>query len=334
MLVLTQKTKNFSKMFHRSHIFISIVLISTFLFGCGKQIPDDVIDPSEMEDILYDYHLANVMGDELQYNEYYNKELYNKYVFEKYNITSEKFDSSMLWYSKHADELTKIYKNVDKRFAKNSKLLEDATANLNVKREKSFSGDTIDIWNKSDLVWLTSSELTNKVLFTTIADTSFRANDMYIMDGDFHFLSSGKQIAIICVNITLDNDSVVGRTEEVNFSGHRTLFLSANVAPYKVRSVNGFIYYKGNRKLSGMLANNISLLKIHNKYAVTPANDTTSVSNPAQTMPTETLQKPTLDSVQKIMTTVDSSMINQIQPLKNDPLSIKARTPRKRRQVN
>src|SRR5574344_1295400 len=97
MLVLIQKTKNFSKMFHRSHIFISIALISTFLLGCGKQIPDDVIDPSEMEDILYDYHLANVMGDELQYNEY--------------------------------------YKNVDKRFAKNSKLLEDATANLNVKIE-------------------------------------------------------------------------------------------------------------------------------------------------------------------------------------------------------
>lgn len=328
MEVFTQQKKNFRKMFNRSHIYISLALFTTFLVSCVKQIPSDVIEPSKMEDIIYDYNLANVMGDELQFNEYYKKELYNKYVFEKHNISSAQFDSSMLWYSKHADELKKIYKNVDSRFSKKSELIASATTNLNVKKHRYISGDTIDIWDKNSLIWLTPSDITNKILFSTKADTSFRANDTYIMEGDYQFLGKGKQNAVVGINLILDNDSVVGRTKEINLSGPNILYFNTNVSPKKVKNVNGFIYYKGDNKLSGMLVNNLSLLKIHSNKPATPANDSTSVP---LTKEQQIVEQNTLDSIQKI-NSVDTTNFDNQQPLRNDPRSIRERTPRKIRQ--
>ena len=30
--------------------------------SCGKEIPDDIIQPDQMEEVLYDYHLSIGMG--------------------------------------------------------------------------------------------------------------------------------------------------------------------------------------------------------------------------------------------------------------------------------
>ncbi len=316
-------------MFNRSHIFIIIALFSTFLFSCGKQIPSDVIEPSKMENIIYDYNLANVMSDELQFNEYYKKELYNKYVFEKHNITSAQFDSSMLWYSKHADELKKIYKNVNTRFANKNEFITSATKNVNLKRNRSFLSDTTDIWDKNSLLWLTPSDITNKITFTTKADTSFRANDIYLLEAEYQFLGKGKQNVVVGINLLLDNDSVVGRTREISFSGPSVLYFNNNVYPRTVKSVNGFIYYKGENKLSGVLVNNLSLLKIHSKQSAIPETiDSTTITKPTQ----ETgIKANSIDTI-KVNSNIDSTNISNQQPLRNDPRSIKERTPRKSRQ--
>lgn len=41
------------------------MLLLLGLAGCGKEIPSDIIQPSEMESLLYDYHLATTMGNDL-----------------------------------------------------------------------------------------------------------------------------------------------------------------------------------------------------------------------------------------------------------------------------
>ena len=43
------------------------MLLLLGLAGCGKEIPSDIIQPSEMESLLYDYHLATTMGNDLPY---------------------------------------------------------------------------------------------------------------------------------------------------------------------------------------------------------------------------------------------------------------------------
>ena len=55
--------------------YLRLLLFSIVLAGvsCGKQIPGDIIQPSEMEDLLYDYHLALTMGNDLNYNDRYKQ---------------------------------------------------------------------------------------------------------------------------------------------------------------------------------------------------------------------------------------------------------------------
>lgn len=68
-----------------------------------------------MENLLYDYHIAKAMGDNLPYNENYKKVLYTDAVFNKYGTTKAVFDSSMVWYTRNMEVLAKVYEKVSKR---------------------------------------------------------------------------------------------------------------------------------------------------------------------------------------------------------------------------
>ena len=61
-----------------------VCMLALAVAGCKVKRPDDVISESKMENLLYDYHLAKSMGDNLPYNENYKKTLYLDAVFKKY----------------------------------------------------------------------------------------------------------------------------------------------------------------------------------------------------------------------------------------------------------
>ena len=81
--------------------------------SCGKQIPSDIIQPKQMEKVLYDYHLSLSMA---QSSKNVEKEAQRNYVFQKHNISEAEFDSSMVWYTRESKELMTIYENLNKRF--------------------------------------------------------------------------------------------------------------------------------------------------------------------------------------------------------------------------
>ena len=86
------------------------------LASCKKKMPSEVIKPAEMENILYDYHLAQALGSEYNGEERYKRELLLQYVFEKHHVTKAEFDSSMVWYTRNMEELGNIYKNLERRY--------------------------------------------------------------------------------------------------------------------------------------------------------------------------------------------------------------------------
>ena len=92
-----------------------ICMLALAVAGCKVKRPNDVIPESKMESLLYDYHLAKSMGDNLPYSENYKKALYIDAVFKKYGTTQAVFDSSMVWYTRNTEVLSKIYEKVKKR---------------------------------------------------------------------------------------------------------------------------------------------------------------------------------------------------------------------------
>ena len=155
------------------------------LAGCGKQIPSDIIQPADMENLLYDYHLGTTLQGELPHTESYKKEAYAAYVFSKHGVTEAEFDSSMVWYSRHGEELAAIYDNLLKRFEADGKQVRKFADRRSGQTSLTLFRDTVDM---PSLYWLSSSELTNKVTFELRADTSFRPHDGMTWEANFLFM--------------------------------------------------------------------------------------------------------------------------------------------------
>lgn len=115
------------------------------------------------------------MGNNLSYSDNYQKEAYKNYVFEKHHITEAEFDSSMVWYTRHTEELASLYKKLGERFRSEKKHMQELLALRENKPAVSLPGDTVDVWYDRKLYWLTDVPLANKVTFEIPADSNFKA---------------------------------------------------------------------------------------------------------------------------------------------------------------
>lgn len=87
------------------------------LSACKPGVPSGLIQPEELEDLLYDYHVAQAMaetgGDSMNFKRY----SYVQAVFEKHGVSEAEFDSTMVWYASHATYLNDIYKKLQERYS-------------------------------------------------------------------------------------------------------------------------------------------------------------------------------------------------------------------------
>ena len=208
-----------------------------------------------MENLLYDYHLATTMSADLPYDENYKKQAYLAYVFQKHGVTEAEFDSSMVWYSRHSDEMNTIYQNLQKRMETTAELLKKQTVRSSGEVAVSLSGDTVDLWQDRTIYWLTSSTLTNKLTFDLKADTSFHERDKMVLEANFSFLPKGKHEGkvVMAMNLVFDNDSTQGISRVVEASGIQRLMLRPDSA-FKYKSVSGFMYYAGKEHSSALIS--------------------------------------------------------------------------------
>ena len=245
--------------------YLRLLLFGTVftVVSCGKQIPDDIIQLSAMEELLYDYHLALTMGNDLNYSERYKRESYKNYVFKKHGVTEAEFDSSMVWYTRNTKELTDIYKNLQKRYEMAEEQMKSELNKRSGQISVSLSGDSVDVWSDRNLYWLTTSPLTNRLMFDLKADTTFHNKDILVLEADYSFLAYEKNTAkaVVSMKITFDNDSILAMSKVIEKSGKEQLVLQPDSA-YKYKSISGFVYYSNPDSTDAtVLINNIKLLR-------------------------------------------------------------------------
>lgn len=249
----------FTKIFIFGFIFICLFT------SCKKGIPGDVIQPVKMEGLLYDYHKAKAMADELSYGEKYKQPLYIEYVLKKHNITQAQFDSSMVWYTRHTDKLSKIYENINKRYKEERNNINHLIAIRDNKPKETLPGDSIDIWYGNRLYMLTSSQAMNKLTFNIPSDANFKERDRFVWKMRHTFIPlymRQQDTAIIAIYAKYENDSVIPQVKQITNSGIDSLTLKCD-STYKLKEIKGFIYYTGNDKNKTLLIDNISLIRYH-----------------------------------------------------------------------
>lgn len=237
------------------------------ILSCKPGVPSHIIQPDDMEDILFDYHIAEAMtvtddGDARQYN----NRLYRLAVLKKHGVSQADFDSSMVYYTRHADRLHAIYQNLAQRMADEALAWGADAGNINT---VSFAeGDTTNIWTLDNNLVLFPHPPYNMVSFFTQADSTYRKGDRFIMIFNTRFLyQDGVKDGMAQMAVRFDNDSVGVRIMRMSTDSPFRLEMPNNDS-LGIKSVRAVFYlgrdqYSTSTTMKMMMLNNIRLVRCH-----------------------------------------------------------------------
>jgi len=210
------------------------------LFSCKPSVPQDIIQPGDMEDILYDYHIASAVGNQKEENREYNERLYQLAALKKHGVTEAEFDSSLVYYTRHADVLHSIYDNIAKRMGDEAMALGADISELN--RYEIAEGDTTDLWPGERSMTFLPIAPYNLMSFEIPIDTSFHAGDRFIFTTQSKFLyQDGMRDGIMQLAMKFTNDSVASRMVHMSGESRYTIDLPNNDS-LSIKELRGFIY--------------------------------------------------------------------------------------------
>lgn len=244
----------------------SVLLLAFCLTACQVKRPETVLTDAKMEDVLYDFHIAKAMGEEVPYSESYKRVLYIESVYKKHGITQADFDTSMVWFARHPDALTKIYEKVNTRLKAERDGINHLIALRDHKPKESAPGDSIDVWIWQHIYHLTGMPLDNKLTFTLPSDTNFKDRDTLRWTVRFRFPEGAPDSLTaprMAMQILYAKDTVSGMLK-VGKAGTETISLTADTAG-AIKEIRGFIYYPMQSSARTLLADRISLMRYHAK---------------------------------------------------------------------
>lgn len=249
--------------------FFVTTLIFSFLLtlaGCKVEIPEGVILPDKMENILYDYHLAQAITAN-QSSSSYEKKLHINYVFEKHGVTKAVFDSSLVWYTRYPKQMLRIYSNLESRLKDEIEILGDDDAISEIVNSEQMLADTVNLWKGTNVRLLSSAAICNRITFAYDADTTYVKGDSLVFTFSAKYLpgtmDSLFQRAHAALVVTYADGSIVNSGSAVVVD--KKYALSVNRSDKMIKSLNGFLYYSDNDSscLSKLLLSDIAVKRIH-----------------------------------------------------------------------
>lgn len=239
---------------------IAFIVASSFC-SCGDSIPSEYLQPKELEEVLYDYHVALGMlyGDMLNdENRAYNERLYKLAVLKKHNVSEEKFEKSMVYYMRHAEDLQKVYKSLSERVRAEAA---QVGASMSAMNAGVVQGDTANVWPLEPGLVLMQRKPNNVMSFVIKADTAYHKGDRFNLGFDTQFLyQEGFKDGIAMLAVQYKNDSVATRTTHFSSNSRYNLEVTDN-DNLGVKEIRGFFYL--NKEQNAQTTTTLKLLFIN-----------------------------------------------------------------------
>ncbi len=221
-------------------LYISFLLALALMVACQSSRPDYVLDDDDMGELLYDIHRAHFL--------YRNQEtggddgahqyaLFLK-VLQKHKVSEAVWDSSMVYYCAHADELQEIYKDLTERLEHEAEAIGVSTTNAD---------DSVNIWQGDRSIVLTAYQPYTTKQWTIKTDSLVKPGERLTLRFTSLFLQPNKEMRAACVMaIKLSNDSVVTTNQTLSRTGIYNLSLADNEA-MGIKEIKGlFMMYPEN----------------------------------------------------------------------------------------
>lgn len=250
---------------NRLFYLLSVVLL---VGACKPTVPSSIIQPDELEEILYDYYLAKAMGSQTGgADRDYNQHLYVEAVFQKHHVTHAEFDSSLVYYYAHADRLEAMYRRVSDRLEKKALSLGAGEGEFMEYVTLREGGDTANVWMGRNWALLSPQPPRNRFEFEFEADSTTRSGDTYLLQfmSDYVF-QSGVKDGVAVLNVFFEEDTVVSRSIHYSSSGFNKLRLETPSA-LTPKKISGFFYIGGGEESTTVLRllflNSMQLIRFH-----------------------------------------------------------------------
>ena len=255
------------------------------LTACEVKRPKGVLTEAKMEEVLYDYHLAKVMADEVPYNEAYRRPIYRDGVFVKHGITEAEFDSSMVWYTRHTDQLAKMYEHITQRFKQANDAVNHLIALRDMPALEMPSGDSVEVWALHRHEVLTPFPLSSRIHFELTADTTFHERDSlcFLLDYRYHGQRTDSlQKAVMGLTLHFKNDSVLHAWQRLQAVGPARMELALQSDTLgALRNVSGFVYLPNDEQSASLRLLSARVMRYHAKDSLKLDSDTIQEAKPA-----------------------------------------------------
>lgn len=252
---------------------VLMVLLTVYLFvACKPSVPGKYISPGDMEDILYDYHIADAEANNYQnQKDTLRMRAFKAAILKKHGYTEEEFEESMVYYMRHSDRLNEVYTKLADRLSDEALALGASMSEVNQYMALNSTGDTANVWPGDRSFVLMHGPAHSTYTFSIKADTTYHVGDKFKLDFATQFLfQDGSRDGIAMLAIKLGNDSVVSRMIHVGSSSRYFVQLD-DEGRRGVKEVRGFFllnrspnsYNDSQSTLKLLIISDIHLIRLH-----------------------------------------------------------------------
>lgn len=321
--------------------FILVTTILLTLVSCKPKRPAGVLSESKMEEILFDYHVAQGVSENGSgLDNKLDNETILQSVFKKHGITEAQFDTSMIFYCGDLKKLAAIYNKVDARLERSLEAVGLLAAPKDAYAALSAEGDTANVWEERPFVVVRSNPLENLFAWEQKCDSTWLEGDELMWRFMPRFLSrSGFCESYADLVVVFDNDSVRGVTVRLNGNNNVELRIG-NKEGWLPRSVFGHLIIPLDEKDGGepslVLLTNPVLIRFHDTTRSSALSDSLAAEMRADSLLNDSLAHDSLSAEKSGRLSIEELRDQQKGERKIDVVKKKGYTiqPNRRKQQN
>ena len=159
---------------------IPFVLAALIAATACNRVPSHVIQPDDMAEVLADMRMADavITVHPSQYSQPSKKMAIKDAIFEKHGITSEQFDTSLVWYGRNTERFSDVNDLT-------IEILEQRMKEANVlaagQMAMTVAGDSVDLWNGYPYYVINEKLPTHYLSFSYETDPNWEPGDIYTL---------------------------------------------------------------------------------------------------------------------------------------------------------
>lgn len=202
--------------------------------ACAPSLPSGVLSEDDMEDVLYDMHVAQAVYENAPQE--HNVITLRASVLKKYDISQEEWDSSFNYYCRNADKLHGIYKRLNERIQQDVVALGGKVDGM-----MDDGADTTNVWKNESAFILMQQSPFNLLTYAVEPDSTFEDGDRLTLQFDVQYIfQDGYRDVTAVMNVYYDNDSISTNVTHVNVDGHGVITVNNEVQRLHVKEIKGY----------------------------------------------------------------------------------------------